>query len=96
MAYLYGIPCYVSPNVPNEGGSNGRLNLLAHRDAIHFATASLGVSSEGPMVGSAGVRVQSNYLPEYLHTLTTADILYGVIENRDAAGVVLKSHATAA
>lgn len=96
MAYLYGIPCFVSPNVPNLGGSNGRANVLAHKDAIHFATAPLGVSSKGGMVGSAGVRVQSNYIPEYLHTLTTADILYGVIENRDTAGVLLKSHATTA
>jgi len=91
---LYGIPVYVSPNVPNESGSNGRLNLLAHRDAIHFATAPLGVASEGGIVGSAGIRVQSNYTPEYLSTLTTADILYGVVENRDNAAVALKSHAT--
>lgn len=95
MMYLYGLPIIVSQNVPNEGGSNGRLNVLAHRDAIHFATASLGLSSKGGMVGSAGIRVQSNYIPEYLGTLTTADILYGVIENRDNAAVVLKSHATA-
>ena len=41
----------------------------------------------GAMVGAQGIRVQSNYIPEYLSTVTTADILYGVVENRDAAGV---------
>lgn len=94
--YLYGIPVIVSQNVPNVSGSTGRYNLLAHKDAIHFATASLGAGSKGGMVGSQGIRVQSNYIPEYLGTLTTADILYGVIENRDNAGVAMLSHATAA
>lgn len=94
---LYGIPVYVSTNVPNVSGATGRYNLLAHRDAIHFATLALGTGgSKGAMVGSAGVRVQSNYIPEYLGTLTTADIVYGVIENRDAAGVAILSHATSA
>jgi len=95
-AYLYGLPIIVSQNVPVVSGSAGRYNVLAHKDAIHFATASLGLSSKGGMVGSAGIRVQSNYMPEYLGTLTTADILYGVIENRDDAAVGLLSHATAA
>lgn len=35
--------------------------------------------------------VQSNYIPDYLSTLTTADILYGCVENRDNAGVYVKS-----
>lgn len=96
VGMLYGIPVISSTNVPNVSGSDGRYNVLAHRDAIHFATAPLGVGSRGGMVGSAGVRVQSNYIPEYLHTLTTADILYGVIENRDNAGVAVLTHASAA
>ena len=95
-AYLYGLPIVVSQNVPVVSGSDGRYNLLAHKDAIHFATAALGLSSKGGMVGSAGIRVQSNYIPEYLGTLTTADILYGVIENRDNAAVAILGHATAA
>lgn len=89
---LYGIPVYVTPNVPNALGS--RLNVLAHRDTIHFATQPLGVNSKGGMVGSGGVRVQANYIPDYLSTLVTADIAYGVVENRDAAAVLLKSHLT--
>jgi hypothetical protein len=43
------------------------------------------------MTGKYGVRIQSNYIPEYLSTLTTADLLYGVVENRDNAGVWIRS-----
>ena len=93
---LYGIPVYTSPNVPSISGGNGRYNLLAHKDAIHFATAPLGLSSKGGMVGSAGIRVQSNYMADYLSTVTTADIAFGVVENRDTAGVKLLTHATSA
>lgn len=75
-------------------GTTGRYNALAHKDAIHWATSPLGASSKGGMVGAMGVRVQSNYIPDYLSTLTTADILYGVIENRDAAGVAILSSAS--
>ena len=92
---LYGIPVMVSNLVPNVTGSNGRRNVLAHRDAIHWATSPLGLGgSKGAMVGSSGIRVQSNYIPEYLATLTTADILYGVVENRDNAAVQILTHAT--
>jgi hypothetical protein len=95
--YLYGIPVYTSPNIPNVSGSDGRYNALVHRDAIHFATSSLGSGgSKGAYVGSDGVRVQANYIPEYLGTLVTADIVYGVAENRDEGGVAILSHATAA
>ena len=85
---LYGYPTWLSNNIQFFSGSTGRVNALASSDALHFATASLGVNSKSSgMVGSMGVRVQSNYIPEYLGTLTTADILYGTIENRDLAGV---------
>ena len=93
---LYGIQVISSSDVPAESGTSGRMNVLAHKDAIHFATASLGLGSKGSMVGSAGVRMQSNYVPQYLGTLVTADICYGVIENRDNAAVVLKGHYSAA
>ncbi|MHA1304649.1 MAG: hypothetical protein ACTSPI_13205, partial [Candidatus Heimdallarchaeaceae archaeon] len=95
MASLYGIPVYVSANLGSTNGS--RHNALAQKDAIHFATAALGVQSKGSgITGKHGVRVQSHYIPNYLSTLTTVDILYGVIENRDGSGVWLKSHLTAA
>lgn len=94
-AMLYGIPVWLSNNIQYVSGTTGRYNALAHKDALHFATASLGVNSKSNgMVGSMGVRVQSNYIPEYLGTLTTADILYGVIENRDAAGIKIISKAS--
>jgi hypothetical protein len=86
--YLYGIPVFQTSQIANVSGTTGRINALAHPDAIHFATSPLGAGgSMGSMVGSNGIRVQSNYIPEYLSTVTTADILYGVVENRDAAGV---------
>lgn len=91
-ATLYGIPVYVSANVQYISGTAGRYNALAHKDALHYATSPLGSGgslSGGSMTGKYGVRVQSNYIPEYLATLTTADLLYGVIENRDNAGVCI-------
>ena len=86
--YLYGFPVYQTTQITNVSGTTGRNNALAHPDAIHWATSPLGAGgSKGSMVGSMGIRVQSNYIPEYLSTVTTADILYGVVENRDVAGV---------
>jgi hypothetical protein len=95
MASLYGIPVYVSANLSSTLGS--RHNALAAKDAIHWATLPLGKNSKGgSVVGKHGIRVQSNYVPQYLATLTTVDILYGAIENRDTSGVWIKSHLTAA
>lgn len=91
---LYGIPCIVTPAVPNEGGSNGRLNVLAHRDAIHWARLTLPAKAEKGYVGAEGVRIQQSYVHEYLGELVTIDLCYGVVENRDNAAVVLKSAAT--
>ena len=87
-ATLYGIPVYISNSIQYVSGTTGRYNALAHSDAIHFATAPLGAGgSMGSMVGSNGIRVQSNYVPQYLSTVTTADILYGVVVNRVGAGI---------
>ena len=85
VASIYGIPVLQSSNIAVNGGG-GFFNFLAHKDAIHFATAAL----DG--AGSSGVRVQTNYIPEYLGHLTTADIKYGVVENRDNAGVQILSN----
>ena len=92
-ATLYGIPVYVSPNVQYVSGTAGRYNALANRDALHFATSPLGAGGSlgGSMTGRYGVRVQSNYIPDYLSTLTTADLLYGVVENRDTSGIWVKT-----
>jgi hypothetical protein len=87
-ATLYGVPVYVTAQLTSavSGGKNG---ALATPDAIHWATSALGTggSKSTGMVGSNGVRVQSNYAPEYLSTITTADILYGVALNRPTGGV---------
>ncbi len=89
-AYLYGRPVYVTAQITlNSTPSGGRSNALAVPDAIHWATSPLGAGgSKAPAhVGSMGVRVQSNYIPEYLSTVTTADILYGTVLNRSTGGV---------
>lgn len=96
-ATLYGIPVFISANVQYVSGTAGRYNALAHRDALHFATSPLGSggsmsnSTGSSMTGRYGVRVQSSYIPDYLSTLTTADLLYGVVENRDNAGITILS-----
>lgn len=98
-ASLYGIPVYVSNNIQYVSGTTGRYSALAHRDAIHWATSPLGTggsmatSAGSMMTGKYGVRIQSHYVPEYLSTITTADLLYGVIENRDEAGVTIMTAA---
>lgn len=85
VGFLYGIPVIATTNIQVNGGG-GYFNCLAHKDAIHFATASL----EG--AGEMGMRIQTNYIPEYLGHLTTADVKYGVVENRDNAGVQILSN----
>lgn len=89
-AYLYGRPVYITAQITlNSTPSGGRSNALAVPDAIHWATSPLGAggSKSNSYVGTSGIRVQSNYIPEYLSTVTTADILYGAVENRDTGGV---------
>lgn len=96
---LYSIPVIVSPAVPLGAGAVGensaRLNLLAHKDAIHWAKMSMPVKAEKGMIGSDGVRVQQSYIHEYMGELITMDICYGVIENRDDAAVKIRSHSVA-
>ena len=71
VGYLYGIPVIMSERIGATTGS--AQSCLAHKDAI--------------VHGSTIMRVQSNYIPQYLSTVTTADVVYGVIENRDTSGV---------
>lgn len=96
---LYSIPVIVSPAVPVGGGAVGdngaRLNLLAHKDAIHWARLSMPVNSRNGMVGSEGVRVQQDYILEYMGNLVVVDLCYGVVENRDDAAVKIRSHSVA-
>lgn len=96
---LYSIPVIVSPAVPLGTGAaaeaGARLNLLAHKDTIHWARLSMPVRAGMGMVGSEGVRVQQSYVHEYLGELVTIDLCYGVVENRDNAAVKIRSHSVA-
>ena len=75
IGYLYGIPVVRSERI---GATSGSANsCLAHKDAIIHASTIL--------------RTQSNYVPQYLSTLVTADVVYGVLENRDTSGVWIKT-----
>jgi hypothetical protein len=75
VGYLYGIPVIMSERISATSGSAN--SCLAHKDAIAHASTIM--------------RVQTNYIPEYLGYLTTADVLYGVVENRDTSGVWIKT-----
>lgn len=81
VASLYAIPVYSTTQVVITN-TDFVHNLLAHREA--FAHASQGVN--GP-----GIRLQSSYIQEYLGELSTADGIWGVIENRDAAAVEIQA-----
>lgn len=91
---LYGIPVIVTAAVGVTLGS--RNNVLAHKDAIHWARLSMPTKAEMGYVGEEGVRVQQSYVHEYLGELVTIDLCYGVVENRDNAAVLLKSTQTVA
>jgi hypothetical protein len=98
QATLYGYPVWLSNNIQIISGASasagtGRANALASKDALHWARSPLptDTQSSNQMTGSMGVRVQTHYIPEYLGFLTTADLVYGTIENRDTAGVYIKS-----
>jgi len=91
---LYGIPVIVTAAVGVTLGS--RNNVLAHKDAIHWARLSMPAKAEMGYVGGEGVRVQQSYVHEYLGELVTIDLCYGVVENRDDAAVLLKSIQTVA
>lgn len=96
---LYSIPVIVSPAVPLGAGaaqeSGARLNLLAHKDSIHWARLSLPVKAQSGFVGSEGVRVQQSYVQEYLGELVSVDLCYGTMLNRQEAAVKIRSHSVA-
>lgn len=88
--YIYGIEVIVTSNVQTINSDADYAGALAHADAIHFATAALPGASTG-VDGTPGVRLQASYIQEYLGELVTADILYGVVENRDEAAIQIIS-----
>jgi len=71
---LYGIPVFVTSNADFGAGSSGadRICLMGHKEAM-------------VLVEQMGVRSQTQYKQEYLGTLFTSDMLYGVKAVRTAA-----------
>lgn len=75
---LYGIPVFTSSNVVS--GLQTYRNILAHKTAFGFAVQTPGGNK---------VRIQMENRLEFLSSVCVADILFGVVEMRDAAGVLL-------
>lgn len=96
---LYDVPIYKTTNV--DATLTSYQNMLVHRTAFAFAVANLGNANANtgpiPTTGSqfdGQIRLQSSYQQANLGALTTADVIYGVSENRDAAGIWIKSRKT--
>lgn len=83
---VYGRPVLVTNNLSTINSDADYAGFFGNPDAIHFATAALPGAKD-----AMGVRLQAEYKLEWLGTLVVADILYGVIENRDEAGVQIIS-----
>lgn len=72
---VYGVKVYVSTNCETATG-DARIGMMFHKDAFVLAE-------------QLGVRSQTQYKQEYLGTLFTSDMLYGVKELRDEAAVAI-------
>jgi N4-gp56 family major capsid protein len=72
---VYGMKVYVTTNA-DTATAGGRIVLMAHKDAFVLAE-------------QMGVRSQTQYKQEYLGTLFTSDMLYGVAELRDNSAYAL-------
>ena len=72
---VYGVMVYVSTNCETATG-DARIGMMFHKDAFVLAE-------------QLGVRSQTQYKQEYLGTLLTSDMLYGVAELRDEAAVAI-------
>lgn len=83
---LYGIPTYVSSKVVS--GLQTYRNLLAHKSAFGYATQYLSTPISSTLESNR-VRAQSNYELRNLGWLTVVDMIYGVVELRDTAAVLL-------
>lgn len=82
LPVLSGARVVTTTQMPEVGGTTKI--LVAHKDAFVHASKALGGGSK-----EKGVRVQANYIPQYLGTLLTTDVVYGVAFNRDECGVVI-------
>lgn len=88
---LYGIPAYVSARVVS--GLQTYRNLLAHKSAFGFAT-QYQMSPLAQTMEENRVRAQTNYELRNLGWLTVVDMIFGVVELRDQAAVVLNGSST--
>jgi hypothetical protein len=84
---LYGIPVISTSRLGTNLGH--RDGMLAHKSALAFACAN-----PAGMSGPNKVRLQTDYILQHLGTLVVADLIYGVIENRDTSGVWIKAKST--
>ena len=81
---LYGIPVISTSRLTVTAGH--RNGALAGKGAIAFACANA-----AGMSGPNKVRLQTDYILQHLGTLVVADLMFGVIENRDTSGVWMKA-----
>mgnify|MGYP001116396451 FL=1 len=72
---VYGVKVYVTTNCETATG-DARIGMMFHKDAFVLAE-------------QMGVRSQTQYKQEYLGTLFTSDMLYGVKELRDEAAIAI-------
>ena len=87
IGQLYGVDVYVSSNCPvietaanNSAGGDVKAGILAQKDAMVLAE-------------QVGVRSQTQYKQEYLSTLFTSDMLYGVKVIRPESAIALAFNA---
>ena len=71
---VYGMTVYVSTNCDTPNTVTSRIGMMFHKEAFVLAEQQ-------------GVRSQTQYKQEYLGTLFTSDMLYGVAELRDDAAI---------
>ena len=75
---IYGMEVFVSTNCPivtaDDTTTDYRVGMMFHKDAFVLAE-------------QMGIRSQSSYKQEYLGDLFTSDMIYGLSEVRDDAGV---------
>jgi N4-gp56 family major capsid protein len=73
---VYGVKVYVTSNADTATTTTTRIGMMFHKDAFVLAE-------------QMGVRSQTQYKQEYLGTLFTSDMLYGVKELRDEAAIAI-------
>jgi N4-gp56 family major capsid protein len=73
---VYGVKVYVTTNADTATTTTTRIGMMFHKDAFVLAEQI--------------VRSQTQYKQEYLGTLFTSDMLYGVKELRDEAAIAIE------